>query len=70
MGIVRFRRTLRGAIEAVQQGKDPAGVIRAGDGHDGIIDLASYKTELGANPGEIRAPELGQELEVIAPYDL
>jgi hypothetical protein len=54
----------------VQQGKDPAGVIRAGDGHDGIIDLASYKTELGANPGEIRAPGLGQELEVIAPYDL
>jgi 5,5'-dehydrodivanillate O-demethylase len=70
MGIVRLRRTLRGAIEAVQQGKDPAGVIRAGDGHDGIIDLASYKTELGANPGEIRAPGLGQELEVIAPYDL
>jgi 5,5'-dehydrodivanillate O-demethylase len=70
LGIVKFRRMIGQAIEAVSKGEDPAGVVRAGDGHDGLIDLQAYKTELGATPGQIRRPEIGKRLEVIAPYDL
>jgi hypothetical protein len=44
-------------------------VVRAGDGHDGMIELESYKT-LAPKAGEIRLPELGRRLEVTAPYDL
>ena len=60
---------LKEAIEAVQRGADPLGVIRKGDGHDGLIVLESYKTELGKDL-EVRNPVLGKELEIIAPYDL
>ena len=69
LGIVKYRRMLKEAIEAVQRGADPLGVIRKGDGHDGLIVLESYKTELGKDL-EVRNPVLGKELEIIAPYDL
>jgi len=61
---------LKDSIERVQQGRDPLGVIRRGDGHDGIIELESYKTELGANANVVRNADLGKQLEIIAPYDL
>ena len=70
IGIVKLRRMLRDAIERVREGKDPVGVIRRGDGHDGVIELESYKTQLGAKPGEVRNADLGKRLEIIAPYDL
>jgi len=70
IGIVKLRRMLRDSIERVREGKDPLGVIRRGDGHDGVIELESYKTQLGAKPGEVRNADLGKQLEIIAPYDL
>lgn len=69
VGIVKFRRMLKESIERVARGEDPMGVVRKGDGHDGVIELESYKT-LGATPGEIRQAELGRKLAVTAPYDL
>ena len=69
LGIVKYRRMLKDAIEHVRQGKDPIAVIRKGDGHDGLIELESYKTELGKD-NEVRNPTLGKQLEIIAPYDL
>jgi 5,5'-dehydrodivanillate O-demethylase len=69
VGIVKLRRMLKLSIERVQRGEDPVGVIRKGDGHDGAIELESYKT-LAPKEGEIRLPELGRKLEVTAPYDL
>jgi hypothetical protein len=44
-------------------------LIRAGDEHDGFIDLSSWKTELNVEPGKIRAPEVGAKIKVIAPHD-
>jgi phenylpropionate dioxygenase-like ring-hydroxylating dioxygenase large terminal subunit len=69
IGIVKMRRMLKAAIESVQRGEEPIGIVRKGDGHDGLIELESYKT-LAPRAGEIRLPELGQKLEVTAPYDL
>jgi 5,5'-dehydrodivanillate O-demethylase len=69
VGIVKLRRMLKESIERVQAGKDPAGVVRKGDGHDGTIELESYKT-LGADELTVRLPDVGKQLEVIEPYDL
>lgn len=65
-GVVLYRRMLQAAIDAVEAGQDPKGVIR--DPNHDVVDLYSFKTELGAAPGEIRNPDLGRTLEVIAPY--
>ena len=35
-----------------------------------MIDLWAYKTELGAVAGEIRNPEHGKKVGVVAPFDL
>ncbi len=69
VGIVKYRRMLKDAIECVQRGEDPLGVVRKGDSHEGIIDMESYKTELGQDL-EIRNPDLGKKLEITEPYDL
>jgi 5,5'-dehydrodivanillate O-demethylase oxygenase subunit len=69
LGIVKFRRMLLRSIEAVQRGEDPINVIRAGDGHDGLIDLHAYKTELGQEYGEVRRSDVGDKLKIIAPHD-
>ena len=69
VGIVKLRRMLKESIERVQRGQDPAGVVRAGDGHEGIIELESYKT-LGGDSNEVRLPEVGRKLEVTEPYDI
>lgn len=68
-GIVLFRRQVRRSIEAVKEGRDPVGVIREGDGHEGLIDLRSYKSRIGGRREEVRAPEVGEKLGVVAPYD-
>src|SRR5208282_5302664 len=54
-GIVMMRKMVKQSIEAMQQGKDPINVQR--DDHP-IIDLHAFKTNLGAEPGKIRNPEL------------
>ena len=69
LGIVKHRRMVLRSIEAVQRGEDPVGVIRSGDGHDGFIDLHSYKTELGHEYGQVRRSDVGEKLEIIAPHD-
>jgi 5,5'-dehydrodivanillate O-demethylase len=69
VGIVKLRRRLKESIELVKIGKEPYGVVRKGDGHDGVIELESYKT-LALTDNEIRLPDVGKELEITAPYDL
>jgi 5,5'-dehydrodivanillate O-demethylase len=69
LGLVKFRKMVAQSIKAVESGKDPVGVIRAGDGNDGFIDLHSWKTELDVKPGQVRAPEVGAKIGIIAPHD-
>lgn len=66
-GIIFYRKMLKRAIEAVKKGRDPHGVIRDKK-KDLPIELDTYKRGLGAEPGKIRAPAKGEELEIIAPY--
>ena len=66
-GVILMRKMVRDAIADVQAGKDPRGVIR--DENHPVIDLWAYKTELGSVAGEIRKPELGEKLQVVAPFD-
>ncbi len=66
-GIVMMRKMVKQSIEAVELGNDPINVRR----HDHpIIDLHAFKSNLGAEPGKIRNPELGKKLQVVAPFDL
>ena len=66
-GVILMRKMVRDAIADVQAGKDPRGVIR--DKNHPVVDLWAYKTELGSVAGEIRNPELGEKLQVVAPFD-
>jgi phenylpropionate dioxygenase-like ring-hydroxylating dioxygenase large terminal subunit len=67
VGIVKMRRMVLASIDAVAKGQPPVGAIPP---HDGIIELETYKTELGDNPEQIRRPDDGRKLEIIAPYDV
>ena len=67
-GIILLRKMIQDAIEAVKRGEDPPGILRD-PGHD-IIDLYAWKTELGAEPGKVRAADVGKKLEIIQPFDL
>jgi 5,5'-dehydrodivanillate O-demethylase len=65
-GIVMFRAMLKRSIEAVEQGRDPPGVIH--DEDHGPIEFVTYKTELGTTPGVVRHVEEGKRLKIIAPF--
>ena len=67
-GVIMLRNMIRDAIDAVARGEDPQGVLR--DAEHEIIDLYAWKTELGGVAGKIRAPELGEKLEIVQPFDL
>jgi 5,5'-dehydrodivanillate O-demethylase oxygenase subunit len=66
-GVVLLRKMLRQAIEDVQAGRDPRGVMR--DENHAVIDLWAYKTELGAVAGQIRNPEHGRKVGATTPFD-
>ncbi len=66
-GVAMMRKMVKEAIEAVKKGKDPMHVIR---GANPTIKLEAFKVPLGNEPGKIRNPELGEKLQVTAPFDL
>jgi phenylpropionate dioxygenase-like ring-hydroxylating dioxygenase large terminal subunit len=65
-GIVKFRRMLVNAIDAIERG-EPA--FASFPPNDEIVELETYKT-LGDDGLRIRNPDLGRKLEIIQPYDL
>jgi 5,5'-dehydrodivanillate O-demethylase len=67
-GIILLRKMVRDAIDKVIRGEDPPGLIR--DPEHEIIDLYAWKTDLGAEPGKVRAEEIGKKLKIIQPFDL
>ena len=70
LGIIRYRRLLKNAIDAVREGLDPQAVLR--EGHPGVDRIQHFdarKTGFGSKPGEIRDPEHGAKLGVVAPYE-
>jgi len=65
-GIVKFRRMLARAIDAVERAE---GAFASVPPDDNVVMLETYKT-LAEDVTQIRNPELGKQLEVIQPYDL
>ena len=67
-GTIMLRKMIKDAIAANERGDDPPGILRD-DAHE-IIDLYAYKLALGGVAGEVRAPEVGERLGIVEPFDL
>ncbi len=67
IGITKFRRMLMKSIDAVERGEAPVGLIPP---NDDVVMLESFKTLGIDNPTEVHNADLGEQLDVIAPYDV
>jgi 5,5'-dehydrodivanillate O-demethylase len=67
-GIVLYRRMLRESVDAVQQGKDPIGIIRE-DGKYDVINFDALKSGFDFGGASLRSDELASRLRMREPMD-